>query len=77
MPRKVSLWSQSSGTVSWNQSPCRNSCPWNSIGMPGAVNISAAPSVERFWAARCEGSPGAISCGRRALPFATSSWDSV
>ena len=29
--RKVSLWFHSSGTVSWNQSPCRTSCPWNSI----------------------------------------------
>ena len=77
MPRNVLALVPVERHVSRNHSPCRNSWPWNSIGMPGAVSTSAAPSVERFCAARCAGSPGAISCGMRALPFATSSWLSV
>ena len=45
--------------------------------MPGEVITSAAPTVDRF----CDGQPvalsGSISCGTRAWPLATSSWDSV
>ena len=40
------------------------------IGMPGAVNTSAAPSVERFCATQLSAWPGQISSGTRALPLA-------
>ena len=66
--------SQSSGTVSRNHSPSRNSCPWNSIGMPGEVSMIAAARHERFWACQPVGSCGLMSYGTRARPFATSSW---
>ncbi len=47
------------------------------MGMPGAVKTIAAASVERFCAYQPLGSFGLISCGTCALPFATSSCDSV
>ena len=45
--------------------------------MPGAVNTMAAAKVERFWEYQPLGSLGFTSCGTRALPFATSSCDSL
>ena len=49
------------------------------IGMPGAVNTSAAASVDRFCEAKLSALPGQICSGSRALPFeaASSSWLSV
>ena len=55
----------------------RNSWPWKSMGMPGAVNTMAAAKVERFWEYQPLASLGFTSCGTRALPFATSSCDSL
>src|SRR5208337_4175301 len=41
-----------------------NSCPWKSIGMPGAVSRTPAARVERFWACHPAGSHGLISWAR-------------
>src|SRR6185312_15138087 len=49
----------------------------NSIGMPGEVSATTAPSVERWRAARLPALPGVIISGMRCLPLATSSWLSV
>ena len=45
--------------------------------MPGAVSMSAAPSVDRFCAAQPDWSPSSTDAGTRDRPFATSSCDSV
>ena len=47
------------------------------MGMPGAVNTSAAARVDRFWAKYPFAPLGSISCGTRARPFDTSSCDSL
>ena len=67
----------SSGSVSVNQRSSRNSWPWKSIGMPGEVITSAAPSVERLRLAQLPALPGQIVSGTRDRPLATSSWLSV
>ena len=74
---ELSSLSHSRGTSSRNHSPWRNSWPWKSMGIPGAVRTSAAPSVERFWEYQPVGSSASTSYGTRARPFATSSCDSV
>jgi hypothetical protein len=50
---------------------------WKSMGIPGAVKTMAAASVDRFRAYQPLGSFGLASYGTSALPFATSSCDSL
>ena len=67
-PRAGGPSTSRSGRVSSNQRSSSSSWPWKSIGMPGAVSVSAEPRVARFWANQLAASPGAISSGRRTPP---------
>ena len=52
------------------------SWPWKSMGMPGAVNTSPQPRSSAS-GSTSPSAPRFTSCGTRALPFATSSCDSL
>ena len=79
MPANRLAFDQSSSRASDHAPHSRNSCPMKSMGIPGAVSTTAAPSVERFCAKKLSALPGPMSSGTRAFPAlsATSSCDSV